>query len=448
HTSCSVQVVDVATGQVLAGFDAERSTIPASNLKLLTTASALAILGPDFRFATELAYTGYLDAQGVLQGDLILRGSGDPTLGSPEMPGTPGLEDLLEQWRLAVQRAGIRQVTGRLITDESAFATASTGTHWQWLDLGNYYGCGAFGLNLHDNLYFLHFQQAGRLGATPPVLGVTPAVPGLRFYNEVTSAEQGSGDNTYIYGSPYNYTRYLRGTLPVGSGRFTIKGAIPDPPLFAAQQLAGALESVGILCGRPPTTTRLLNEPLRPDQVVLHTHHSPPLAEIVTQTNFESVNMYAEALLRAIGRAQAGEGSAEAGLAALRDYWTGRGLSWSGVQLYDGSGMAPRNVLTAAFLTSLLRTVYQDEHLREPFWNSLPLAGRTGTLENAMRNTAAAGRLRAKTGSLEQVRAYSGYVPRPDGAVWAFSVMVNNYGEDDGRAIRAHIYRLLERLCQ
>lgn len=442
HTSTGVSLRNVATGEVVASHYGNASLIPASNLKVLTTASALAMLGPNFVFRTRLAHDGVLHADGVLEGNLYIIGSGDPSLGSPKMEGTPGLKRLLEQFRLAVQQAGIRQINGRIIADDEAFSSAANGSHWQWLDMGNYYGCGTFGLNVHENLYYLRFQQRASLGATPPVAVVEPAIPGLQFTNEVTSAERGSGDNAYIYGAPYTYRRHLRGTIPVGSGRFTIKGAIPDPPLFLAQQLANSLENIGIIAQRPPATIRQLNQSTDVERTTIFEHQSPGLAALVERTNMESVNLYAEALLRAIGFEYQQEGSVSAGLDAIKTYWTRKGLDFSGVQLYDGSGMAPRNVYPAHFMTNFLRLVYADEQVRPSFIASLPLAGRSGSLRNSLKNTAAQGRLRAKTGSLEQVRCYTGYFPNSQGTLMAFSIMINNY-EGSGAGARKQILGLL-----
>jgi D-alanyl-D-alanine carboxypeptidase/D-alanyl-D-alanine-endopeptidase (penicillin-binding protein 4) len=315
--------------------------------------------------------------------------------------------------------------------------------------MGNYYGCGAFGLNIHENLYYLRLQQKPSLGAMPPVVRTEPYIPGLQYTNELGSAERGSGDNAYIYGAPYTYQRYLRGTIPIGSGLFTIKGSIPDPPLFAAQQLVGALEQVGIICQRPPA--RLSALPKRnnqlPERQQLHVHESPRLADIVERTNMKSVNLYAEALLRLIAYEQTGKGSVEAGLEIIYDLWTRRGVDMGGVQLYDGSGMAPRNVFPPAFMSQLLSNIYQDKSLREVFLSSLPLAGRSGSLSNSLKGTAAEGKLRAKSGSLEQVRAYSGYVPNRSGSMLAFSILLNNY-EDDGGPARKKLFQLMAQLAQ
>ncbi|RMF04703.1 MAG: D-alanyl-D-alanine carboxypeptidase/D-alanyl-D-alanine-endopeptidase, partial [Bacteroidetes bacterium] len=231
----------------------------------------------------------------------------------------------------------------------------------------------------------------------------------------------------------------LRGSIPLGSGRFTIKGSIPDPPLFLAQQLQAKLESVGILSERPPATQhRLGGSP--PTRKVLYGHASPPLSAIVARTNKESVNLYAEALLRSIGGEYGEEGSAQAGLAAIKKYWTQQGLSFDGVQLYDGSGMAPRNVVPPAFMTRLLHLAYQNPQSRAALWESLPVAGRSGSMRYQLREVG--GRVRAKSGSLEQVRAYSGYLTARSGRVYAFSILVNNY-EGSGSVARRKIMDLL-----
>ena len=448
HASVGVALADASNGRLLAHHHGGKSLIPASNLKLLTTATALSVLGADYRFETEIAYSGYVDAQGILQGDLYIVGGGDPTLGSPDMADTPSWQQLLERFRLAIQQAGIRSVSGRVVADDLIFSSAANGSHWQWLDMGNYYGCGAFGLNLHDNLYYLRFRQQSSLGAIPPVSAIEPNIPGLQFHNEVESAARGSGDNAYIYGAPYSYQRFLRGTIPVGSGLFTIKGSIPDPPLFAAQQLQAELERVGIVCSRPPASLRHLpRAEQQRARTNLYTHRSPSLAAIAKRTNEESVNLYAEVLLRAIGWAKQGEGSATAGLEAVYAYWQEQGVPTAGVQLYDGSGMAPRNVMPAAFFCKLLSAMYQNEAVRPSFWESLPVAGRSGSLKNSLRGTAAEGRLRAKSGSLEQVRAYSGYVSRRDGQVLAFSILLNNY-EGSGGVARRKLLELMAQLAE
>ena len=190
----------------------------------------------------------------MLRGNLYLKGFGDPTLGSDQMNEAEELDVVMEKFRLAIQQKGIRKIEGQIIGDGSYYGTDVNCDTWQWNDLGNYYAAGVWGLNIHENLYYLRFRQNATLGQTPAIAAIEPFIDGLAFYNEVQSAKRGSGDNAYIYGAPYDFTRYVRGTIPVGSKLFSIKGSMPDPPLFAAQYFKDKLEEVGIASTRPATT--------------------------------------------------------------------------------------------------------------------------------------------------------------------------------------------------
>ncbi len=442
HAGVGISVVDVATGRVVATHNAEQSLIPASTLKLVTTATAIEILGADYRYETRLETDGVVDEEGVLRGDLYIVGSGDPTLGSPEMDGTLRLTALLDQWRLVLQQAGIRRIDGRIIGDGTLFGSEPIGPGWQWTDIGNYYGTGVYGLNVHENLYYLYFQQRDALGTTPPVAATYPAIPGLVFRNELRSAPKGTGDQAYIYGGPYTYLRYIRGTIPVGDGRFVIKGSMPDPPLLTAQLLRQSLEEVGILTLRPAATARELNLSDRP-RTVLHRHKSPPLSAIIDRANKESVNLYVEALLRTIGLRQNNDPSLAACLDAVYAFWRSRGIEVNGLQLRDGSGLAGRNFIPASLMTAMLVEVADNEDFRR----SLAVAGRSGTVEFALRGTAAEGRLQAKSGSLDAVRAFAGYAVNRSGQTLAFAIMVNNY-DGSGGVVRQQLYKLMAEFCK
>lgn len=449
HAGIGMCVIDVSSGRVVASRQADLSLIPASTLKVLTTATALAMLGPTHRFRTTLEYDGAIDSRGNLTGNLYLHGYGDPTLGSPEMADIPDLAGISEQFRLAVQQQGIRRIEGFVVGDGSYFATDVNAPTWQWYDLGNYYAAGAWGLNIHENRYELRFQQTAKLGATPSIVAVEPEVPELVFHNEVSSAARGSGDNAYIYGAPYTFERYIRGTIPVGNGLFSIKGSLPDAPLFAAQYLMRDLERVGIRTTRGAATQLELGrrgEGLGRRQVLL-TYESPPLREIVNRANTESVNLYCEVLLRHLGQARNRQGSREAGIEALLAFWRDRGLDAAGCFLEDGSGLSPRNGVTARFLAAVLRKVALDQRIFPAFQESLPAAGQSGILENRLRGTAAVGRLWAKSGTLDRVRTYAGFARTRSGKLLAFALLINNF-DGSGATVRQQLEEIMLTMCR
>lgn len=449
HGTLGVAVLDIESGELLAGYNLEHTLIPASSLKTVTTATALSLLGPNYQFPTELQYDGSISSDGTLNGNLFIKGSGDPTLGSGVMDDTPDLEELVEEFTAAIKKAGIRRITGKIVGDASAFTTATIGDGWEYTDLGNYYGAGAWGLNIHENLFYLNFQQTSTLGDTPRIIGTTPTIPNLLFINEVTSAGANTGDNAYIYGGPYDYTRFVRGTIPVGKAKFTIKGSIPDPPFFAAHYLMQYLERHGVATSKQATTSlefRRTGEQ-REKRKTFYTHYSPPLKEIAKRTNYESVNFYAESLLRAIGVAHKKRGSDTAGLEAIEAFWKGKGVDWSGVFLEDGSGLSGRNGITAFHLAKMMQLIAQEEAVFPAFYDSLPIAGVSGTVRYMLRGTAAVGRIRAKSGTLRRVRSYTGYARTRSGKLLAFCIMANNF-TSSASDMRDQLEKIMVAMCR
>ena len=441
NAQIGIDVIDLATGERIAGFQPDRSLIPASTQKLLTTAVALDVLGPDATFQTRLIADGTIE-NGTLTGHLFLVGGGDPCLGSPVMDEAIDLDAQLNRWVNAVWAAGIRRIEGYVIGDGSYFGTEGHTLSWPWSDIGNYYGVGAYGLNLHENYYFLDFQQQRELEAIPPISGTRPEIPSLVFQNEVRTAGPETGDNAYIFGAPYNYRHFVRGTIPAGSGRFTIKGAVPDPPLFAAQQLQAALEARGVATVRPAASSQWLDLRYESGGQVLHEQSSPNLLAIAGRTNLRSVNLYAEALLRQINKHQAQPTHRLGTTSTIIQWLSEQGISTEGVRLNDGSGLSPRNYFPPRMLTALLRRMDGNTD----YLNTIPLAGRTGSLRNSLKGTSAEGRLYAKSGSVDGVRCYAGYVHRSDGQQLAFAVMVNNY-TTSGSTVRRLLQEFMVGLC-
>lgn len=444
HGNVSICVIDVAANQVVADYRAEHTAIPASALKAVTTATALALLGPDYRFATELQYDGSI-AGGRLNGNLYIKGFGDPTLGSDRIKGNPDFSALFDSWVKDIRQKGIETITGAIIGDDTHFDSQGAVDTWQWADLGNYYAAGAHGLNIRDNQYTLYFDRNGQVGSQPRIIRTDPDIPWLEWVNEVRIAGPRTGDQAYIYGSPYTYLRYVRGTIPAGSGLFDIKGSIPDPALLTAFYLRQYLLQAQVKVDGGETT---LKPGIGSDRRrVIRRYTAPPLREIVTEANLRSVNLYCEALIKEIGRQAGDGGSTEAGTEAVLAFWADRGVDVAGIYLADGSGLSARNAVSARFLAEIMRKVAVDDKIAGVFKQSLPRAGFSGNLVNKFRDTAAYGRLYAKSGTIGRVRSYTGYFTGRNDRDYAFAVLVNNY-TSSGASIRRRMDDLLQSLCE
>ncbi len=424
----SIVVMDAQTGEVLAAHHPKMSVIPASNMKIVTTAAALGILGVDYRFKTELQHDGVV-RDSVLYGNVFVRGYGDPTLGSPLFDSIPTMAMVLDSFALIIKALGIKKIAGKIVGDGSAFEPMTAVSTWLWEDLGNYYGVGPSGLNFHENLYDLNFLQNPSVGSPPSVLSTSPQVPDFQLINTVRSAK-GGGDDAYIYSTPYASVGTVAGHIPTGDKQFSISGALPDPPYFLAWHLRNTLISKGLEVTDSATTQlkmELMSEMMQPRQTFF-TWLSPNLATIIKRTNLESVNLYCEAFVRAIGLQQAGIGSNDVGTVEIIRYWQSKGVNTEGVFMQDGSGLSPRNGVTALQLASILHNVAKDSVLFTPFYASLPEAGKTGTMKGMFKNNLAAQqRIRAKSGTITRVKSYSGYVTTSEGKLLIFSAVCNNF---------------------
>lgn len=429
HGDLGVVVRKVETGELLAENSMNKSLLPASTMKTVTTAAALGILGEEYRFVTELQMDGPVE-NGVLKGNLIIKGGGDPTLGSSRYTWGTSLKSVLEDWLEAVRKQGIQKIEGQVIGDASIWEDADLPTTWVWSDIGNYYGAGPSGLTFHENLYYLYFKP-GKVGEIAPLARTEPQIPGIEFVNEMKTGAAGSGDNGYVYGAPYTNLRYLRGSVPAG-GEFSIKGSIPEPALFAAQTLHHWLDSLGIKSAQEATSYRMLaanGKAPSATRTTIQTHKSPALKDIVFWVNKKSVNLYAEHLLKACGYKMYKDGSTEGGAKAITAYWRGKGVDVSGLHMMDGSGLSRYNGITPAQMEQMLR-INTKEPWFESFWNSLPIAGDLqdpGSLSGMCRGTVCEKNLRAKSGYISRVRTYTGYVKDKSGNLISFSLLANNY---------------------
>lgn len=420
----AVSVIDTKTGTAIFDYNSDKSLMPASNLKLLTTGAALGILGGDYKFKTTINYTGQIKG-GVLYGNLIIQGGGDPTLGGGRIDGNQDMKTLLNTWASKIKALGITKVQGNIISDASIFEYNPVGDFYPWSDIGNYYGGGVTGLNLNENIYKIYFKSGPDINSPTSILKTEPEMKNIIFKNEVRTGKLGSGDNAYIYGAPYSFERYINGTIPKGSQSFPIKGSIPDPPLFVAQSLLAALKNNSVAVSG---NAKKFDQSERVENLVLiYEHFSPPLREIVKETNVYSINLYAEALCKMLGVVSKQKaGTMEAGTAQIKDFWEEKGIDIQGMFLFDGSGLSLNNGITSKQLVTALNVITREKWFVD-FYNSLSVAGESGTLGNLCKGTKAEKNLRGKSGSVKNVLCYSGYVKNSQGNTLAFSVLTNKY---------------------
>jgi D-alanyl-D-alanine carboxypeptidase/D-alanyl-D-alanine-endopeptidase (penicillin-binding protein 4) len=444
NASVSITVMEIETGSTIASYNSERSLIPASSLKTVTTATALSVLGVDYRYKTELQYTGSIDEVGTLHGDLYIKGYGDPTLGTEWLDQADDMPTVLAKFTAAVQAAGIKKIDGHVIGDGSFFPSSPVASTWQWEDMGNYYGAGAFGLNLHENWYWLDFQQNAQLDSTPQVKSVRPEVPVVFIENLVTSAPRGTGDNAYIYGAPFRHHVTIRGTIPVGSGTFTIKGSVPDAVLFTAHQVTERLKNAGIeITGLPRSIFTPTNEA---ERKIFYTHNSPELRDIVWEANHESVNLYCEVMLKTLGLTLKNNSDYDVAVDAVKEYWEAKGLRTDGMRLRDGSGLSSRTNVTSRQMAGILRLIAKDDTIFPVFYESLS-TGAEGTLKGMFKGTKAFTNIRAKSGSMTGVRSYTGYAKAANGKLLSFSIIANNF-TCKSSLMRKKMEKLMISFCQ
>lgn len=419
HASVGLSVRSLATGAEVVSHRSHKLLAPASSLKLITTLTALQHLGDNYTYTTTLSYSGSISSDGTLSGDLILTGSGDPTLGSSRYGDKYSYPVLLKAITSAVKKAGITCIDGKVIADPTIYSGQEIADEWNYNDMGNYYASGAWGININENLYYLYFKGGTAQGHKARISHTAPLIMDMSLQSEVVTAAPKTGDHAYIYGAPYQKQRIVRGTIPAQAASFAIKGAMPNPPLQAAQLIYQALEkaSIKVADGYSVGQHKVAQ--------VIHTMTSPPLSAIVTKANHHSINLYCDALLRTTGAVHSKTGSITAGLAAVRDHLKELDLATDEIVLKDGSGLAGENKVTASFMTAYLRTMQQT--MGTSVLPYLPQAGSEGTVKRLLRGTAAAKQYYLKSGSFEGVQSYTGYLKGKSGKSYSICFMVNNY---------------------
>lgn len=442
-------------GDTLADFESRRMLVPASNLKLVTTGMALEALGKDWRFTTRIAHSGTVEG-GTLRGDLYICGGADPTLGSGDSIAVP-LQKTFAAWLALLQKAGIRKIEGHVVGDGRWLEGPLEDDSWQWQDLGTYYGTGCCGLNFHENVKNFRVSPGKAEGDSLSITDGYPETPWMKYEYRCTTGKKGSGDQLYLYSTELAPAGVLRGTFAQGKPPKTIECSNDFPEYTCAHAFAKYLGRHGISCKEGPADLRTLfslpdGSALPEDSLrVLGKTLSPTLDRILFETNHASNNTYAETLFRTLGKVLLGSGTYESARKAAEVQLASMGLGEvSGLRMSDGSGMSKKNYVSPRFLCSFLKTMLSSKSSRT-YIESLPQPGGNGTLKSRLANSddTLKSRVRMKSGSMDGVRCFSGYVfpSEENGTTVVFSILVNNCTAQSSK-IGACVDRIVESLAQ
>lgn len=437
-----IRILRLDNREVLFEQNPVTSFVPASNTKLYTTAAALDQLGPDYRFLTHVRATGPVES-GVLNGDLVIRGTGDPSFGGRFNNGD--VTATFREWASRLKGLGITEIDGNIVGDDDAFDDLPLGYGWSWDDETYWYSAEVGALTFNDNCIDL------------TITGTQPGQPAVVSWEPLnTSYVTVENQSTTLPSGDESDEEYFRARA---SNHFTVKSAvaagstvreslsISNPTVFFVHTLRSVLVQEGITVnGYAVDIDDLANKPSPSVYSELFVHESPPLSELAAVVNKRSHNLYAEQILRVMGGDHVIDSdttSAEAGLAEAAITWAAAGIDTSRIQLVDGSGLSRYNFVTAEMTSKLLVYMWESASTgaRDAFLESLPIGGVDGTIGGRFRADDMRGRVRAKTGTVSNVSSLSGYVTTDSGIPLAFSIIGNNFTveTDSIRAIQDRI---------
>ena len=432
-------------GDTLLSWNSHQRMTPASNMKLLSTGAALLSLGPDYRYTTQIGYEGEI-IDSTLHGNLYIIGCGDPTLASHNKYAKP-IAKTFAQWHKIVLDAGINTIDGFIIGDGEWIEGMKEHGSWCWEDIGTYYGTGVSGLNFYENVISFNINPGQEIGSPLSIKQKYPQTSWMNFSFPCTTGPQGTGDKLYLYTTDLSPVGELRGTFAVDRSTKTIYCSNKFPEYTCAVYFKNYLQARGIKCTKGASDLgsvfNFSSSTKNKKKTIIGESKSIPLARIAEITNFDSNNLYADILFRTMGKHFGEENSFEESsnvmIETLEDLLKMDANPESvkvleEVQITDGSGLSRKNFLSAAFLATYLKAIMKTPAW-ESFLSSLPSPGSEGSMQNFMSNypIELKNRIRLKSGSMNGIRCYSGYIlPSKQGtqareSVITFSIMANNF---------------------
>lgn len=419
-------------GKKIVDINSSRMLVPASNMKLISTGTALHKLGPDYRFETTLTYDGEI-VDGILNGNVYIIGGGDPTLGSIDSIATP-VKDLFSQWAGMLRRLGVRQINGSIIGDGRYFDPMIENPTWLIEDVGTYYGAGTTGLMFYENMQSFTVSAGAEVGADVNIEPSYPDATWMDFRYSCTTGERGTGDMLYMFTTELAPIAEIRGTFGVDRKPKRLDCSNKFPEYTCAYLFREYLEDSGISCNGVGDFR--LNTDWEPNgqHRWLGKTKSPTLKQIIFETNHISNNVFAEALMRTLGRNMTGCSCYDSSYVATDKVLAELKVNTKrGCHIRDGSGLSRQDYLSSDFLCRFLRGMMNSPYF-EDFLHSLPFPGGNGSLKYNMADVSydIRTRIKVKSGSMNGVRCYSGYIIPKSGQrkdMIIFSLMINNCTE-------------------
>jgi len=413
------------TGEVIYERNPGKLFMPASNMKLYTTAAALWMLGPQYKYVTDFVTSGSIDEKGVLQGDLIIKGSGDPSWSWRFFDGN--YDSVMVIFIDSLKARGITSIDGNIIGDDNIFDDQDLGYGWSWDDETYYYAAQLSGLSYSEN--YIDFDlvpdslnPGNRVSIIPK-----PMTDYLNVRNELVTVSSDTSTE-WDYGRDRTTNNaWFKGNYRLEKGETETTITIHNPTLYTVHVLKERLRDAGIAVSGDPLDVDDLPDSLNYDEMShLFTYHSHPLSDIIRKVNRPSQNFIAESLQKTLGAEFGKEGSSYEGRKIEMMLFDSLGMDTHNIKLRDGSGLARHNLVSPNATASLLQAMWEHP-FRSYYMESLPLSGVTGTIRKRALGTAAEGNVRAKTGTIGWVRALSGYTWTQSGEPVIFTIMINHY---------------------
>lgn len=435
NTKVGIAIYALDDKNMLYENNSQRLFVPASNMKLVTSACALSKLGPDFQFRTEIFSTGGIE-NGTLKGNLILKGFGDPTISGRFKD--KQVTKVLEEWTDSLKRHRIEEIEGDIYADESYFDTIRWGPGWSWDDLSYWYAAEISALSFNDNCLDLYFKAAKTVGA-PVQLVINPKTNYIKIYNNSLTSPPGTEKTIDYFRPPFGNTVTIFGNIPVDDSVILPDYvSVHDPAAYTVFVFKEVLGKAKLKVHKNKKYQKNRNS----SRNLVFRYYSPPLTEIVKVINKRSQNFFADCVLKTLGKEIKDQGSFVGGVSVLLDFLQEIGIPENQYKIYDGSGLSYMNLLTPNCLIKLLEYMYQSPYFNN-FYESMAIPGIDKGVEQRMNGLDLTDKMRAKTGFITNAICFSGYIKDKSNKLYAFSIMVNNYTSD-----KTKIWDLQDKICQ